>query len=250
MQKTNQVAVITGGSSGMGLATATKLAREGCQTIYLLARTEEKLNQAVTELKHHFPSLTVSALVVDVSNFEQVKVAFAKIAQEASRIDYLFLAAGASLSEKLSESTDSEAFVQDIQINLLGTYNCILCAQPLLGQGSSVVTVASIRGQLPSPSGMGYAAAKGGIFALTRSTALQLAPHGIRVNCISPGAVFPTGMSQHWDESKRARIANETPLQTITTPEEIANVVWFLLSNQSSCLTGQTINCNGGDYMN
>lgn len=250
MPNLNSVAVITGGSSGMGLATARKLAQEGCQTLFLLARTENKLDQVVSELKHDFPALRVSGLTVDVSNFEQVKATFATIAQTESRIDYLLLAAGASVSEKLSKSTDSQAFNQDIQINLVGTYNCLLCAQPLLGRGSSVVTVASIRGQLPSPTGLGYAAAKGGILALTRSTALQLAPQGIRINCISPSAVFPTGMSQHWDESKRQRIANETPLQSITTPEEIANVAWFLLSSQSSCITGQTINCNGGEYMN
>lgn len=250
MPNLNQIAVITGGSSGMGLATARKLAQEGCRTIFLLAKSSEKLDQAVTELKHDFPNLVISGHETNVSNFEQVKATFTKIAQVASRIDYLFLAAGASVSNRLIESTDSQAFDQDIQINLVGTYNCLLCAQSLMGQGSSVVTVASIRGQLPSPSGLGYAAAKGGILALTRSAALQLAPQGIRVNCIAPSAVFPTGMSQHWDESKRQRIANETPLQSITTPEEIANVVWFLLSSQSSCITGQTINCNGGEYMN
>lgn len=249
MPTLNPVTVITGGSSGIGLATARKLAQEGCHSIYLLAKTQKKLDQAVAGLKQEFPTLQVTAFAVDVSNFTQVKAAFAKITQAISRIDYLLLAAGASVSENLSQSTDVRAFDEDIQINLVGTYACLLCAQTLLGQGSSVVAVASIRGQLPSPTGLGYASAKGGILALTRSAALQLAPQGIRVNCISPSAVYPTGMSQHWDESKRQRIANEIPLKSIPTPEEIANVAWFLLSNQSSCLTGQTINCNGGDYM-
>lgn len=250
MPTLNPVAIITGGSSGIGLAAARKLAQEGCRTIFLLAKSSEKLDQAVIELKHEFPNLEISGYQTNVSNFEQVKATFTKIAHMTSRIDYVFLAAGASVSKSLIESTDSQAFDQDIQINLVGVYNCLLCAQSLLGQGSSVVMVASIRGQLPSPSGLGYAAAKGGILALTRSAALQLAPQGIRVNCISPSAVFPTGMSQHWDENKRQRIANETPLKKITTPEEIANVTWFLLSSQSSCITGQTINCNGGEYMN
>ncbi len=239
MSKTNLVAVITGGSSGIGLATARKLAQEGCQTFFLLARTAQKLDQARESLLQDFPKLTVSAVPVDVGSFDQVQSAFRTIAQQTTRIDYLFLAAGDSQSEKLSETTDAQAFVNDLQINLVGTYSCILCALPLLGQGSSVVTVASIRAQLPSPSGLGYAAAKGGILALTKSAALQLAPQGIRVNCISPGAVYPTGMSQHWDQQKITRISKEVPLGFIPAPEDIAQTAWFLLSPQSQLQWGR-----------
>ena len=243
------VAVITGGSSGMGLATARKLAEEGCQRLFLLARSTTSLNAAVESIKTDFPKVVVSASVVDVAQYDQVATTFSAIAQELDHINYLFLAAGTNVSENLAESNDATVFERDVQVNLVGTYNCILCAKSLLKEGSSVVTVSSIRGQLPSPSGLGYAAAKGGILALTKSVALQLGPQAVRVNCIAPGAVYPTGMSAHWDEAKRQRIASEAPLKTITTPEEVANVVWFLLSNQSSCLTGQTISCNQGDFM-
>ena len=242
-------AVITGGTSGIGKAVANRLATEGCTKLFLLARNTFSLKQTATELAETFPQCSVEMIQADVTKFEQVKAAFEAIGKTVEQIDYLFLAAGDSRSEKLAESRNEKDFVYDLEVNLVGTYSCMLCAKPLLGQGSSVVTVSSIRGQLPSPSGLGYAAAKGGMFALTRSAALQLAPDGIRVNCVAPSAVYPTGMSGHWSKPKRAMIRESMPLKFIPNPDDIANAVWFLLSPQSRAITGQTLSCNAGDFM-
>lgn len=247
MKKTT--AVITGGTSGIGKAAALRLAAEGCDTLFLLARSTFSLKQTAAEIAEHYPNCSVEVLETDVTKFEQVQAAFTTIGKTTEQIDYLFLAAGDSRSEKLAESRNEKDFAYDLEVNLVGTYSCLLCAKPLLGQGSSVVTVASIRGQLPSPSGLGYAAAKGGMLALTRSAALQLAPDGIRVNCVSPSAVYPTGMSGHWSKPKRALIRESMPLKFIPNPDDIANAVWFLLSPQSRAITGQTLSCNAGDFM-
>lgn len=247
--KTHTVAVITGASSGMGLATAHKLAGQGCSKLYLIAKTADKLQQAADQLQHAFPKVTIETLPVDVGDTSAVKTAFATICSREEKIDYLLLAAGISESENLAESHDTQAFEHDLQVNLTGMYACLLYAKPSLKSGSSVVTIASIRGQTPSPSGLGYAASKSGVISLTQDSALQLGPAGVRVNCISPGAVYPTGMSAHWSADKRQRITSDSPLGKLTTPEDIANAAWFFFSQESQAITGQTLSCNAGDFM-
>lgn len=248
-QNTQTVAVITGASSGMGLATAHKVASQGCQKLYLIAKTADKLQQAANQLQQSFPKVTIETLAIDVGDVGAVKTAFATICNQEEKIDYLLLAAGISESENLAESHDTKGFEHDIQVNLTGMYACLLYAKPCLKPGSSVVTIASIRGQTPSPSGLGYAASKSGVISLTQASALQLGPVGVRVNCISPGAVYPTGMSAHWGTEKRQRIADDSPLGKLTTPEDIANAAWFFFSDESQAITGQTLSCNAGDFM-
>lgn len=248
MKHTSKNAVITGGSSGMGKAIAERLAKEG-YNLSLIAQDKDKLESVKKAIVSEY-KIRVEIYSCDVSSGEQVKNTFLKIKETFDHIDCLVNAAGATTHKTIDKITEDD-FIKEIDVNLKGSFLCIMSAFPLMKNGGSIVNIASIRGETGTPtSSPSYAAAKAGVINLTKTFALQLAKHNIRVNCISPGAVWPTAMSQHWDEAKREKIAEEVPLKRIGAPEEIAGATYFLLSSESSYITGHTLDVNGGTFMN
>ena len=240
MSKNNMYVLITGGTSGIGLATSKYLSINGLKTI-LIGRNKGK---NLLNIK----SNNCLIYQCDVSDEKQVKNLYQKLKQNKIKLSGIVTCAGISTSESVKNNA-IKGFVSDISVNLVGTLYTIIYGLPILVPNSSIVTISSVRALGGSPSGLGYAASKAGVISLTKSLAVQLAEKRIRVNCIIPGAVYPTGMSKKWTKDKISRIKSDIPLKKITKPEDISKAIHFLLSDNSSQITGETINISGGEYM-
>jgi len=238
---------VTGATSGIGRAVVEALLQLGYRVI-ACGRDQQKLDELQAEQSAVTPFGHLRCNSFDVADEHAVRDVFAELHYSQTTLDGLVTAAGSSSSQPLSMNT-STGFTDDMATNALGTYLAILYFSQLMTHGGSIVTVASIRGQTPTPAGIGYAASKAAVIEITRSSALQLAPQNIRVNCVSPGAVFPTGMSSAWSLEKQQRIAASVPLKRLASPQDIANSILFLLSDKAAYITGQTININGGELM-
>jgi len=244
--KNESVTVITGATSGIGLATTKLLFQKG-HVLALIARSQDNLLNIQKLLKEEGK---VKIYQCDVSQSEGVKKTFEKIINDFSSIKNLVNCASLTHSKSIEQDTE-EGFNEEVDINLKGTYLSIMAAYKHMSKNGAVVNFSSIRARTGAPSSsVGYAAAKAGIINLTKTFALQLAPLGIRVNCIAPGAIYPTGFTVKWTEEKRSAFIETVPLKRLGNPEEIAQVAEFLLSEKASYITGHTLDVNGGAWMN
>lgn len=244
--KNVRVTVITGATSGIGLATG-KLLFQKNHTLALIARNQDDLLKLKGILNEEEK---VKIYPCDVSKSEQVKKTFEQIIQDFGSIKNLVNCASLTHSKSIERDTE-EGFDEEVDINLKGTYLCIMAAYKHISKNGAVVNFSSVRARTGAlSSSVGYAAAKAGIINLTKTFALQLAPLGIRVNCIAPGAIYPTGFTIKWTEEKRNTFVETVPLKRLGKPEEIAEVVEFLLSEKASYITGHTLDVNGGAWMN
>ncbi|MCB9438403.1 MAG: SDR family oxidoreductase [Anaerolineales bacterium] len=242
----DKVAIITGASSGIGEAIARLFVKKGL-TVALIARRSENLALIVNDLKRQGGNAV--SYSCDISDMRQIKDTFSKIAEDFNIVHFLINNAGISSNVSMTV-INPEPLLKDYSVNAIGTYACSASAYPLMPSGGAIVNIASIWGRLGSPSSsLGYAASKAAIINITKSLAMYLARHNIRVNCIAPGAVYPTEMSIAWDETKRTEISAATLLGRLGSPEEIAEVAYFFISDSSSFVTGQTLDVNGGRWM-
>lgn len=238
----------------MGLAIAQKFAVEGC-ILALIARNEKELVRSAAQMKKKYKT-RVETYVCDVTQGKQVQNTVAKIQRDFKKINILVNSAGGSHTTESKDLYDA-AFDTDINLNLRGTHLCCRMFSTIMKKGGAIVNISSMNGQviLYPPYGknalkMGYAAAKAGVIQLTRAYAVELADRGIRVNTVSPGSIYPTGMTQAWDKKKQKTVTAQIPLQRLGKPEDVANAVHFLVSDLSSFITGHTLDVNGGRYMN
>lgn len=240
--------VIFGGSSGIGFATAMLFIENGAR-VAIVGQNPEKLK--IAKNKFNGPGTMVQTFAGDASNPTSMKHVRKSIKGEFGKIDYLVNATGISISQKPGV-LDLEAFTKLIEINLKSVYlSSMLYGYGLINKGGGIVNIASVRGRTGTDSfSQGYAAAKAGVINLTKTFATELATKNIRVNCVAPGAIYPTGMSQSWPKSLRDGIAQSIPLKRLGKPQEVARVIAFLLSEDASYITGQTIDVNGGQWMN
>jgi 3-oxoacyl-[acyl-carrier protein] reductase len=244
----NKKALVIGGSSGIGLATVKQLIKMGVE-VAILGRNIEKLENIKKELgTKKYP---VRVFVADASNVDSMKVVFDLLKKEFGKIDYLINSAGISIFQKQGE-LDMKSFNKLIEVNLNSVYiSSMLGGYGLINKDGAIVNVSSIRGRTGTDSfSPGYAAAKAGVINLTKTFAMELASKNIRVNCVAPGATYPTGLSESWPKELRDNIAKSIPLKRLGNPEEIARAVLFLLSDDASYITGQTLDINGGQWMN
>ena len=245
MRLKDKVAIITGGSRGIGFATADKFLQEGA-TVILAASTQQSADKAVSQLKEKYPELTIAGISPDLSSLESVREAFREATGKYGCVDILVNNAGVSESTPFMDYTE-EAFDRVMNLNVKGVFNATRAASEcMVARGSGVIlstsSMVSIYGQ---PSGIAYPASKFAVNGLTVSLARELGPKGIRVNAVAPG-ITETDMMKAVPKSVIEPLVAQIPLRRLGQPEDIANAFVFLASDEASYVTGETITLQGG----
>jgi NAD(P)-dependent dehydrogenase (short-subunit alcohol dehydrogenase family) len=243
----DRVAVVTGGSRGLGLEIAHGLGEAGAAVV-VTARRQEWLQPAVDELQA--AGIDAAAFACDVADQAQVDALAGQVLARHRRVDILVNAAGISWgASALDMPIDRWRIVLDV--NATGTFLCCQAfGRSMMAAGSgrivNVASVAGLVGQAPElMDAVGYTASKGAVVALTRDLAVKWAPHGIAVNAVAP-AFFPTRMTKGLIDAGADRLAALSPMGRIGRPGELKGVVLFLASDASSYVTGQILAVDGG----
>jgi 3-oxoacyl-[acyl-carrier protein] reductase len=243
----DRVALVTGGSRGIGRAIALRLAGEGAHVALSYASRTREAEQTADEVRR----LGRKALAVrcNVAVPAEVEDMVRRARAELGPIDFLAHSGAISNLADHSELT-YERWRETIDVNLNGAYLCVFAVKDEMIRRNfgRVVMISSIAALLPRKAQIHYASAKAGVLALTRCCADAFAAHNVRVNCIAPGLI-ETEMAHVLPEARMREIVAQTPLGRIGRPEEIAAVARFLLSEESSFMTGQTIVVSGGRLM-
>ena len=244
MRLKDKVAIITGGSRGIGFATADKFLQEGA-TVILTASSQASADQAVDKLKAKYPNAVVAGISPDLSNLESVREAFREATSKYGCVDILVNNAGVSERTPFTEYTE-ETFDKVMDLNVKGVFNATRAASEcMVARGSGVIlstsSMVSISGQ---PSGFAYPASKFAVNGLTVSLARELGPKGIRVNAVAPGIIETDMMKAVPKEIIDPMIA-QVPLRRLGQPEDIANAFVFLASEEASYITGVVLSVDG-----
>ncbi|MEA2740212.1 MAG: hypothetical protein QOH05_3519 [Acetobacteraceae bacterium] len=239
-----KTAVITGGNSGIGLATAKRFVAEGAH-VFITGRRQMELDQVVGAIG---PGVT--GVPGDVTNLDDLDRLFATVRAERGRLDILFANAGVGSVAPLGGITEAD-FDRTFDVNVKGTLFTVQKALPLMQAGGSIILTGSTTGSVGTPGFSVYSATKAAIRNFARSWALDLKDSGVRVNVLSPGATLTPGLQglANSPEQERALFAGligQTPLGRIGQPEEIAAVAVFLASDDSSFMTGSEVFVDGG----
>lgn len=247
MRLQSKTALITGGSSGIGRATVEKFLREGAKVMIAdvdLARAD----QVVTELEGLGFTGSVAAVRTDVSRFEDVEAAVARTVEVFGSLDVIFNNAGIAGGKPLLEHDPEVDYAPMIRVDQDGVYYGILAAGRQFrkqGTGGVIISTSSIYGQQAAELSFSYSAAKAAVISFTRSAAYELAEYGIRAVAITPGRVGTPIINQFSDEL-RATFAAEQLRNTLTAPEEIADVVAFLASDEANAINGTVVSVDDG----
>jgi 3-oxoacyl-[acyl-carrier protein] reductase len=243
----NKVAIITGAGSqkGFGKAIALTLAQEGCH-IVVIDRDIEGANKTAAEIRAS--GSKVLAANVDVTQSAEVNAIVEKTLGEFGNIDILVCNAGAMTPPKLFVDKTEEDWDIDLNLNLKGTLYCIKAVLPhmLSRKSGKIITVASVNVKKGFPTSSIYATAKSGIVGFTQVLANEVATSGINVNCIAPGVALTNFGSGYAPPGGYDAVIQGIPNKRSTTPQDIANIVAFLVSDVSSDIVGQTIFIDGG----
>lgn len=250
MRFRERVVAVTGGGSGIGLGIARRFAREGAR-VAVLDLNSEAAQAAAQEIGG-------PGLQVDVADKASVKAAVAQVLETWGRIDVWINNAGIFCACNIADAPDLDEWERIVAVNLTGMFLCCQAvARPMIAQESGIiVNISSIAGKIGFPEEAGYCGTKAGVIGLTRSVAMELVEHGIRVNAICPGNIL-TPMLEELDErvclaegwepgTYLKRAAESVPLGYIGEPGDIAAVAAFLASDDASYIVGQAINPDGG----
>jgi 3-oxoacyl-[acyl-carrier protein] reductase len=242
----DRVAIVTGASQGIGETIAIELSREEADVI-LMDVQREKLEAVVNKIKASGGKAT--ACVADVSSLAAVEKAVASILEDFPKIDYLVNNAGIT-RDTLFMRMKEEDWDAVISVNLKGVFNlCKAVIRHMVGNRyGRIVNISSVVGLMGNVGQANYAASKAGVVGLTKTLAREVAVRGITVNAVAPGYIA-TAMTDVLSDSVKGMFLDLIPLKRFGTPEEVAHVVKFLLSDESAYITGQVISVNGGMLM-
>lgn len=244
MDLQNKIAIVTGGSRGIGLAVVETFLQEGA-TVVLCASREETASKAVAGIKEKDPDAKVEGIWPDLSDFASVKTAFDGVAEKYGRIDVLVNNAGISENTPFAGYTE-EIFARVMDLNVKGVYNCSKAvADRMVAQGSGVIlNVSSMVAKYGQPAGIAYPTSKFAVNGFTLSLARELAPKGVRVNAVAPG-ITETDMVKALPEQVIQPMIQSIPLRRIGKPEDIANALVFLASDKAGYITGVVLSVDG-----
>lgn len=239
-----KIAVVTGGSSGIGLAAATRFAEEGA-TVYITGRRQAELDAAAAQIGHG-----AVAVQTDISRLEDLDRLFEAVKAQAGRIDVLFANAGGGEFAPLEEITEAH-FDAIFGTNVKGTVFTVQKALPLMGEGGSIILTGSTTSVLGTPAFSIYSATKAAVRNLARSWTLDLKGRGIRVNVLAPGATATPGLQGLAPTAGAYKaftdvMISQIPLGRMGRPEEIAGAALFLASDDSSYVNGAELFVDGG----
>ena len=244
MRLKDKVAIITGGTRGIGFATAEAFLREGARVI-IAGSSKASADKAVEELKEKYPDAVVAGIAPDLSRLEDVRAMFKTVTGLYGCIDILVNNAGVSESTPFTDYTE-ETFDKVMGLNVKGVFNATRAAvECMVPRGSGVIlstsSMVSISGQ---PSGFAYPASKFAVNGLTVSLARELGPKGIRVNAVAPG-ITETDMMKAVPKEVIEPMIAKIPLRRLGKPEDIANAFVFLASEEASYITGVVLSVDG-----
>jgi 3-oxoacyl-[acyl-carrier protein] reductase len=242
-----KVAIITGAARGMGKQLALDMVAEGAK-VSISDIVADLLEETKREIETKGGECL--ALICDVADRKQVDDMVHKTVEKFGTVDILVNNAGLLTPATIEETTD-DLIDRTIDINLKGVLYTIRAVTPIMKakRYGRIVNVASITGKRgDNTTTFAYGASKGAVITLTRSTARALGPYGITCNGIAPHAVL-TNLMRHWDEKKKKEAADKIPLKRLGTVQDMSYLMMFLASDESSFITGETININGGYYM-
>ena len=242
----NKIAVVTGGNSGIGRATAARFASEGASVV-ITGRNKERVAAAARELE-------VEGIVADQSKLADTARLVGEVGEKYGRVDVLFINAGVFFPTPVG-AIDEAVFDATMGINFKGAVFTLEKFLPLLSEGASVINLSSINAYTGMANTAVYAASKAAMNSYTRTAATELAPRKIRVNAVNPGpvqtAIFgKTGMPEEALRGFAAAMRDRIPLKKFGSPEAVAALVAFLASEEASYITGAEYNIDGGMNVN
>ncbi len=252
----NKVAIVTGGSSGIGEAIALGLCQEGA-TVVIVARDKDKLHEAAQRIAARTGGHAHVA-VADVTSAGDVSAMVSETAAKYGRIDALVNSAGRRWAGQLESSSDEE-WTSNIELNLLGTVRCVRAVLPYMirQKGGSIVNIAATSAVEPRPAQIISNAAKAAVVNFTKTLALNVAKYNIRANCVNPGQILTPQRRKNIGKLAAERHVPENlimeeqarniPLGRLGDPNDVASTVLFLLSDQANFLTAVSINIDGGE---
>lgn len=247
MSLAGKVAIVTGGSRGIGRAICLQLAKDGADIVVNYAGNTQAAEQVVKEVKEL--GRKALAFKADVANLEEVSEMIDATMAELGAIHILVNNAGIT-RDNLLMRMKKEQWDEVLFTNLTGVYNCTKAVvKPMLKQkGGRIINITSVVGQTGNAGQANYAAAKAGVIGFTKSMARELASRNINVNGIAPGYIA-TDMTEQLTEQIKDQVAKQIPLQRLGEPEDIAYMVSFLSSEKATYITGQVFNVDGGMVM-
>jgi 3-oxoacyl-[acyl-carrier protein] reductase len=240
-EKFMKVAVVTGGAKGIGSAIVKRFIRDGYKVVFTYKNSEDKAKALVSELGEN-----CKAYKLDITDSYAVSEVFADIEKAIGEIFVLVNNAGIAEQALFTDITD-DMWRKMLDTNLSGAFYCSRAVLKYMinRKQGKIINISSIWGETGGSCEVHYSASKAGLIGMTKALAKEVGLSGVTVNCVSPGVIL-TDMTSHFDEETMNELKNETPLNKIGTPEDVAGAVAFLASADADFITGQDLAVNGG----